>query len=673
MKDIIGKLPIPHAKDESGTIRFTVDPTASEVELRAEFALADREVKAIRDEYDGDYPADILDRFKLLQEYKKAIREVVVARAEALAVISEDVTLPEPVEAKPVAKAEVKPEPDPEPTAPAPAAKPQAKDDDEDPDRAPAKPEFVIDGDTVIDKDGNRYSLISEEPIADQARRVDAKELEVINASLKPSPRNALLASIASDEKINEDMAAEAPLLAGMGSLAGGQMKAGDEITAATAGHQIFQAAQQRANARTYLFRRDRFQPLQASLGLERLGGSASSPGLDRAVAEAQAAHSAALLAAFCGPGELNRQQNVAVNSARPVATAIAQASGPVAIGLGIHEFFRALSLADLHQHYDDNPSAPSGIGQWNAADQAAVDTADPATWKHCFTLPDCPTTVQVSAYFLWRCLRVTIEDQMSRPQYVQNITTLMEAMLARSAETALLATIDAWSFNRTVPNTPGMGVMAQVFWAIEHVMAWATAGLRIDRSAYSLIIPEFLLNAARIDAFFAGEDMNAVGDKMMEAAGGRLVVTPDWGTEGNPMAPIGLQPTPDAADAADGTDIPLLPSTAVIRLVPLEDFVWGQTGVVDYGIETSPDLRRQNAALYFGEMAEIAYKNGGRPSFTLTLEDIVPNGARAKNFMDTSGLFADSNTAYNNSLPDFMKAGLPEAQFSSVVETEIS
>ena len=80
-----------------------------------------------------------------------------------------------------------------------------------------------------------------------------------------------------------------------------------------------------------------------------------------------------------------------------------------------------------------------------------------------------------------------------------------------------------------------------------------------------------------------------------------------------------------------------------------------------------------QNAALYFGEMAEIAYKNGGRPSFTLTLEDIVPNGARARNFMDTGGLFADSNTAYNNTLPDFLKAGLPEAQFSSVVETEIS
>lgn len=672
MKDIIGKLPIPHIKDESGALSFKIDTAAPEVELRAEFGLADREVKAIREEWaDGEYPADMLDRIRLLQGYKKAIREIVVARAEAKAAAEEDVDLPDPAVAKAAVKAEAKPEPDPEPTAPAPAPAVAVV---EDPDAAPAKPDFVIDGDTVIDKDGNRYSLISEESIADKARQVDAKELEVINASLKPpTGRNALLASVASDDTVNAQMAAEAPLLAGMGSLAGGQFSAGEEITAARAGHQILEAAKNRASARQYLFRRDRFAPLQASLGLDRVGGSASSPGVDRAVAEMQARHSEALLAAFCGPGELNRDQRVAVNSARPVATAIAQASGPVAIGLGIHEFFRALSLADLHQHYSDNPSAPAGLGQWNAADQAAVDTTDPSTWKHCFTLPDCPTTVQVSAYFLWRCLRVTIEDQMSRPQYVQNITTLMEAMLARSAETALLATIDAWSFNRTVPNTPGMGVLAQIFWAIEHVMAWATSGLRIDRSAYSLIIPEFLVNAARIDAFFAGEDMGAVDRMMMEAAGGRLVITPDWGTEGNPMPAIGLQPTPDAAAAGDGTDIPLLPSTAVIRLVPLEDFVWGQTGVVDYGIETSPDLRRQNAALYFGEMAEIAYKNGGRPSFTLTLEDIVPNGARARNFVDNTGLFADSNTAYNNTLPDFFKAGLPEAQFSTVRETEIS
>ena len=122
----------------------------------------------------------------------------------------------------------------------------------------------------------------------------------------------------------------------------------------------------------------------------------------------------------------------------------------------------------------------------------------------------------------------------------------------------------------------------------------------------------------------------------------------------------------PTSTGPGDGDPIPLMPTSAVIRLLPLEDFVWGQTGVVDYGIETSPDLRRQNAALYFGEMAEIAYKNGGRPSFTLTLQNVVPNGARSRNFVDDGGLFAaGGGGAYDNTLPNLLKAGLPAAQFS--------
>lgn len=649
--DIIGKLVIAYTK-AGDAFTFNIDETASETDLRAEFALANREVEAIKDKYaSGDFPAEMVERIAVLQGYKKAIREIIVARVDAKALLAEDVELPDTAPAAPAA-AEDKPAP-----APAPAEKPEV-----------LVPEFVIDGDVIVDADGNRYSRVAESMDA-KAAAVDSKQLEAMAASLRPqaSGATALFKPAQTDEEVDREVSAKAPLLAALGGFNSGQDAAGNEISATQAGHLLRQAAGSRQDIRQYIARRDRFAPLQASLGLERIAGN--NP-VDRFVAEQQAKHADALLAAFCGPGELNRDQRVAVSTARPIAQALGQANAPIAIGLGIHEFFRAIGLADLHAHYTANPSAAKGIGQWNATDQAAVDTSDPATWKGCFTLPDCPGTVQVSAYFLWRCLRVTVEDQMSRPQYIDNITMLMEAMLARSAESALLATMDAWSFQRTVPNTPGMGAMAQLYWAVEQVMAWATSGSRIARSSYSLIVPEFLINMARIDAFFAGEDPGQVMTKMTEAAGGRLVVTPDWGAEGNAMLPMPVQPTPDAAASGNGTAIPLLPTSAVIRLVPLEDFVWGQTGVVDYGIETSPDLRRQNAALWFGEMAEIMYKNGGRPSFTLTLQNIVPNGARAANFVDADGLFAaGGGGAYNNTLPNLLKSGLAAAQYSSVVE----
>ncbi len=178
----------------------------------------------------------------------------------------------------------------------------------------------------------------------------------------------------------------------------------------------------------------------------------------------------------------------------------------------------------------------------------------------------------------------------------------------------------------------------------------------------YSLIVPEALINAARIDAFFAGEDPAQVVARLQEMSGGRLVITQDWGLEGNPMTPMGIQPTPDDADDADGTAIPLLPTVFTVRLVPLDDFVWGSTGVVDYGINTSPDLRRQNAALFFGEQAEIMYKSGGRPSFSLTLEDVQTNGARA----DKVAPFTRSDQAPDNTLPSLMKATIAADQFSS-------
>lgn len=649
--DIIGKLPIPYEL-VNGKPVFGIKDSTSDVDLRADFTLANREKAEIRAKYGDTLPADMVERYGILQGYQKAIRETIVARMEARQMLTEDVDLPEDA---PAAKTEVvekvelpKDEPKPEPAA--------KKDEDEI-----VVPDFVIENDgTIVDAQGNRYSRIAS--LDEKAKALSAEELEVLSASIQPKPVvSPLMAQEPSDAAIEKKVAERAPLLAALGGFNQGQDRAGERIEVAQAAHLLHRSASQRVNQPTsaYLFRQDRLAPLQASLGIERVAGGAP---INQAVIDLQTKHVDALLAAFCGPGELVRDQAVNVNTDRPVAAAQAAATPPVAIGLGTHEFFRAMSLADIYAHYAANPAAPEGIGMWNATDQAGVDESDPTTWKSYFTLPACPCTVQVSAYFLWRALRVTIEDQMSRPQYIDNITTLMEAILARTAEAAMLETYDAWSFNRTVPNTPGYGAMAQLYWAVENVLAWATSGTRTTRTGYALIVPEALINAARIDAFFAGEDPGQVVARLQEMSGGRLVITQDWGLEGNPMTPMGIQPTPDDPDDSDGSAIPLLPTVFTVRLVPLDDFVWGSTGVVDYGINTSPDLRRQNAALFFGEQAEIMYKSGGRPSFSLTLEGVQTNGARA----DKVAPFTRGAQAPDNTLPSLMKATIAADQFSS-------
>lgn len=640
-KNIIGVLPIPHHVDDTGRPVFDIDPNTSGADLDADFTLAHREVEAIKAEYGLDVPANLIDRLELLQGYKRALRDLAERKLRARQLLAEDVSLPvEPAAA---------------------VSETVVPDEVITPAVVEALDNFRVEGDEITDGHGNRYRRVA--PVVEQAAAVSADELAAMAASVRPAaPVHPVLAVERTDAQVEAAVAAKAPLVAALGAFSSGQERSGDEMSAAQAAQLLHSQASRHvlSGGRTYLFRRDHLAPLTASLGVERLAGNQP---VDQRVVARQAEHADALIAAFCGPAELNRDQRVIANTNRPIAQALAQANPPVAIGIGAHEFFRAVGLADLYAHYTANPSASRGLGIWTRTNQAAIDTANPATWKGVFTLPNCPSTVTVTAYFLWRALRVSIEDQMSRPQYVDNMTTLMEAMLARTAEGALLQTFDAWSFQRTVPNVPGYGALQQMVWGINHAIEWAASGARINRQEYDLIVPSAALTALRLDAIFAGEDPASVERTLLNEIGGRIVVTSDFGAEGNPMLPMPVQPHPDAPHGGNGTALPPMPNTWTIRLLPISDFSWGSTGVVDYGLETSPELRRQNAAMYFGESAEICYKTGARPSFTLTFEGVVANGARADR---VAPFTTPNNGAANNSLANLVPAGLVSSHFAA-------
>lgn len=655
-KQIIGVLPIPVRVGDDGRQEFDIDGGASNVDLEADFRLADRELQAIKDEHGVDVPAELVERIKLLQDYKRALATAARAKLAASAALAENIEFPTDT-----------------PDAPAPATQVEpAAETELSPSDREALDGFRVEGDVIVDRQGNQYRRVGGEVnVTAAANAITADQVAAMAAAVRPDDRpvHPVLAVEPSADEIARRMASEAPLVAALGAFSAGQDRAGDVVSPDQAAHLLHSMATRQSNgkATTYLYRRDRFAPLAASLGLQRLQGNRA---VDGDVVAAQAQHRDALLAAFCGPAELNRDQRVIANTNRPIAQALAQVNPPIAIGTGAHEFFRAIGLADLYAHYDAYPSAAPGLGVWTSADQAAIDRDDSSTWKGVFTLPNCPSTVTVSAYFLWRALRVSVEDQMSRPQYVANMTTLMEAMLARTAEGALLATFDAWSFQRTMPSL-GYGAMMQLFEGVNRALAWATSTARINRTDYDLIVPEGMLTAAKLDAVYAGENPADVEARLLEQVGGRLVVTPDWGAEGNPMLPMPVQPDPDTPNADNGDPLPALPNVWTVRLLPLADFAWGATGVADYGLETSPDLRLQNSAMYFGETAELCYKNGGRPSFTVTFEDMVANGARAQKV--TPFGVPSPPVDGDNTLSNMVPAGLAASHFYSASSTIVS
>lgn len=128
--------------------------------------------------------------------------------------------------------------------------------------------------------------------------------------------------------------------------------------------------------------------------------------------------------AAICGPLDVVRQIPDCVENGRPVRDMFRQ----IPADRGAFLFQRSVGLADV----------ANGVGEWTDAQQAAIDPADPSTWKQCHALVCAPAiTAEVDSIF--RCLTTDVKQEFSNPEQVQNNINTLSAATDRLAEGLLL------------------------------------------------------------------------------------------------------------------------------------------------------------------------------------------------------------------------------------------
>lgn len=353
-----------------------------------------------------------------------------------------------------------------------------------------------------------------------------------------------------------------------------------------------------------------------------------------------------ALFADFCGVPAIDRArvEPCGVRTDEPIIGAMRT---PVPIGNGKISFYQDI--------YDITMLGGVLPQLWFEADQNAVDPNDRATWKGCATLPDCNNQVDVTAYMLPTCLRVCLEDEISRPEVIEQANLILRVLQARLAESYRLDVIDAYTgvnghiYNADFSST-GYGAALEFHNQLCRVVIGLAEFNRKDLSTFDVIVPAHFVKLLWLDEVNAGANRQTLPgivewmEREVAAAGFRqLVITPDYGSaEGalfGALAPGGspgqaagdpyVQPVPTYAAGSSVDAVPALPTTATIRITDLQEFQPGLNTAVAYELRRSPDLLRQNCAEFFGESAHMLYKKGCAETFRLDITNICVNGAR--------------------------------------------
>lgn len=361
-----------------------------------------------------------------------------------------------------------------------------------------------------------------------------------------------------------------------------------------------------------------------------------------------------AMFADLCGVPDLDRTRidPCGVRTDEPILGAM---STPAPVGRGRLTFWQDI--------YDITMLGGTLPQIWYEADQNAVDPGDRSTWKGCATLPGCDNQVQVTMYMIPACLRICMEDEISRPEVIEQAQLIMRVLIARLAESYRLDVIDGYTgINGAVYqhdfSSTGYGAALEFY----NMLCRITIGLsefeRKSLEEMDVIVPAHFAKLVHLDEVNSGVDRLQIGDvtswmeAQVRAAGFRnLVITPDYGsaegatfgplapgagtgTLGDPYAqPPVVTPKYDAAAPTSppqtSRPVPDLPTTACIRITNLQEFQPGLNTVVPWELRRSPDLLRQNCAEFFGESAQMLFKKGCSQTFRVDAYNICPNGAR--------------------------------------------
>lgn len=269
-----------------------------------------------------------------------------------------------------------------------------------------------------------------------------------------------------------------------------------------------------------------------------------------------------------------------------------------------------------------------AGVAGWTDANQALVDPTLQSTWKPIVDIT-CPTPLTVKAQAVTAALRFDNTTEMSLPERIANATKALQAQKARAKEGQLLSLLDALS--SAYHFSSSYGALATLIEAVNTLLAQAEYVDRLGELEWTMIIPPGVLALLSIDRANRayGEDIPKI-DVLKELSAGldgvtSVVETLDASTNGEPglpfaaLNPAGQLPIP----------IPTLATDQRIRLVAPEAAIYSETGDLYVGVQRSPELLRQNKAIYFEEEYFLFAKHGPQPWLFIDVA-LCPNGGRA-------------------------------------------
>lgn len=323
--------------------------------------------------------------------------------------------------------------------------------------------------------------------------------------------------------------------------------------------------------------------------------------------------------AAFCGPDDIVLDICAAGTDARPVQGLFRTV--PVR---GKFVYMPTATLADVSSGIGDGTG-----GVWEEADQLAVESDDPDTFKPCVDLT-CRGENTVTPYAIPACAKIGTWQQLSAPEQVANWLTQMQKQYSRVAETQLLNRIRAQSYVYSSGNDLGLWSALQPLLA--NVAADVAAVNRGTTEGYVIVAPYGTLNALAADEVMKGFSQNLAKQRvqqlLLENYGMRIVESLE--TDSTVAAAYRTGAT-DLGTKTLGTSTEFVPSDASPDTTPFyvfrpDSFVAGSTDIVDAGYYRDANLVRQNLVQYFWEGMEFLEKTCDHLSFVFDLDN-CPSG----------------------------------------------
>lgn len=321
--------------------------------------------------------------------------------------------------------------------------------------------------------------------------------------------------------------------------------------------------------------------------------------------------------ACYCGPFEVDKSIRTLGLDDRPVAGLFA--SRPVT---GPFQYIQDLNLGDV----------AAGVNLWTCADQDGVTDGDPSTYKPVVDL-GCADPVTVDPYAIVAAGRVSLFQQVSHPELIDDFIAKLGIQYARLAEQALLDKLRADSTVLTY-GLAGMGLLHEIEGVLGHLSGLSGYSRRIDWKDYALIMPPGLMDALIADehrrGFSRGANRGAIAAQLRELGVGQIVEARDADStaEANYTAAAGTFVDPGNTVAFDPCNAI---GTWTVNVVPVSAYSRGESVLVEAGYQRDADLTRQNMVQWFMEGHEYLEKmSPDVPSFTLELSGAGTGGSSA-------------------------------------------